>query len=106
MNTDHTRTPDRLIWLSLLTVMTVALVADQARANLHWAARAESAPAAVFDDRLSAEAWCRMNLDALSGDDAIGFGKGLYETSAVQRLLPSSAHAPGDRHPKSVHAAR
>jgi hypothetical protein len=46
-----------------------------------------------------------MHLDALSGDDAIEFGKGLYETSALQRLLPSSAHAPGARQSKSVHAS-
>lgn len=106
MNTDHTRTPDRLIWLSLLTVMAVALVADQARANLHPVARAEAALTAAFDEHLSAEAWCRMHLDALSGDDAIGFGERLHETSALQRTLPSSAHATDDRQPRNVDASR
>ena len=93
MNTDHTRNPDRLIWLSLLSLMAVALVAGEARANLHSAARAESTLTALFDDRLTAEAWCRMHLDALSGDEAIGFDKGLHETSALWSTLPSSAHA-------------
>lgn len=107
MNTDHTRNPDRLIWLSLLTIMAVALVADQARANLHLAARAEAARTAVlFDDSLTAEAWCRMHLDALSGDEAIGFDEGLHETSAKRRSVPLSAHAPDGRRPRKVDAGR
>ena len=106
MNTDHTRNPDRLIWLSLLTIMAVALVADQARANLHLAARAESARTAVFDVPLTAEAWCRMHLDVLSGDEAIGFDDGLHETSAKRRAVPLSAHAPDGRRPRKVDAGR
>lgn len=33
------RHPDRLIWLSLLAVMAIALIASQAQANLHAEAR-------------------------------------------------------------------
>lgn len=106
MNTDHTRNPDRLIWLSLLMIMAVALIADQARANLHPAARAEATRTGVFDDHLTAEAWCRMHLDALSGDDAIGLDEGLHETSAKWRSLPLSAHAPDDRRSRKVDAGR
>lgn len=110
MTTDHTRNPDRLIWLSLLTIMAVALVADQARANLHSAARAdaraEQALTAVVDGHLAPGAWCRLHLDALCGDDAIGFDDGLYETSALRGPLPLSAHAPGSSQRRNVDASR
>lgn len=105
MTTDHTRNPDRLIWLSLLAVMAVALIADQARANLHAAARAEAAPTAVLDDQVTVEDWCRMHLDALLGDDAIGFDD-LYGTSAWRRALPFSAHATNGRWPAKLDAPR
>jgi hypothetical protein len=94
MNTDHTRNPDRLIWLSLLVVMAIALVADQARANLHPAARAEAA-LTVFDDPMTAAAWCRMHRDALSGDEAISFDES--EMSVLRSTLPATAHAPTGR---------
>lgn len=106
MNTDHTRNPDRLIWLSLLTVMAIALVAGQARANLHSAARAEAALTAVFDEHMTAEAWCRMHRDALSGDEAIGFGGGLSGMSVPRSALPVSAPAPAGRRSHHVDAIR
>jgi len=61
--------------------------------------------AIVVDDHLSAEAWCRMHLDVLSGDDAIGFDEGLHEISATRQALPSSAHA-GPFRPRDVDASR
>ena len=106
MNTDHTRNPDRLIWLSLLAVMAIALIADQARANLHLAVRAETAVKPVFDDHLSPEGWCRMHLDVLTGDWAIGFGQGRDETSAVRSGLSWSALSKGGRQSRNGYAAR
>jgi hypothetical protein len=106
MNTDHTRNPDRLIWLSLLAIMAMALIADQARANLHLAARAETAVKPVFDAYLTPEGWCRMHLDALTGDWAIGFAQGPDETSAVRSGLSWSALSTDGRRSRNGDAAR
>lgn len=89
--------PDRLIWLPLFALMAVALVAGQARANLHVEAR--SAPAAAFDDAYTAEAWCRMQLDILTGDEVPVFdqGYGSESASAFAQALPSLRRPEGRR---------
>lgn len=99
--------PDRLIWLPLLALMAVALVAGQARANLHAEARATAVAAAGFDDPRTAEAWCRMHLDALLGDDALGFepGHGLEPSSVFGRDLPVSRRLPEARRTRSADAS-
>ena len=91
--------PDRLIWLPLFVLMAVALIAGQARANLHAEARAAVAASASFDDPRTAEAWCRMHMDALLGEDAVGVapGEALEPSSAFGRSLPVSLRLPGGR---------
>lgn len=92
MSTDHTLNPDRLIWLSLLGVMAAALITDQARANLHAEARAVAVLTAAIDVPLTAEAWCPMHLDVLTGDEAVGFDEGRRDPPAPRR--PRSVDAP------------
>jgi hypothetical protein len=106
MNTDHTRHPDRLIWLSLLSVLAAALIADQARANLHTAARAEAVLTAEFDQPMTAEAWCRMYRDALVGDEAISLDGASSGTSAVRSMRPVSVHSPNRRRSRYADALR
>lgn len=73
MNTRRTTSLDRLIWMSLIAVLAAALIADQARANLHAAARADAAYTTAIEDqgRLTAADWCRLHLEALTGERMI-----------------------------------
>lgn len=105
MTTDTTRGPDRLIWLSLLALLAAALIADQARANLHAEARAADAVTAILDAPLTAAEWCRMQRDVLAGDGDIGFGSGLHEASAG-RPAPVDALALRNRRSRDLDASR
>jgi hypothetical protein len=64
--------PDYLVSLSLIALFSAALVADQARANLHPTVRATTAFEAGTEEYpetgLTAEGWCHMHRESPYAD--------------------------------------
>ncbi len=74
MNARIARVPNYLISLSLIALLAAALIAGQARANLHAEIRASSAFHTSTEERIERNAatntWCRMHHRTMDADSA------------------------------------